>query len=221
LTAGPVDRLIELGRDREAAELAVRDAGSPIAASNHEEGTVLGPLEQFEALIPAYERLTAAVDAVALGRSTPCEGWVVRDVLEHVNGGARMFTAAFDGGPVRDRELGDEPVVVVGEALHGFDEAIRVPGALDQTVDSPFGAMPGDAFARLAALDLLMHLWDLAQATDQPLDVPDAVVASVDGFARLALSDDLRRPGLFGAEVAAPPTASPVDALAAFTGRTP
>ena len=182
---------------------------------------MLGPMEQFAVLIPTYEHLSATVDDDALGRSTPCAGWRVRDLLEHVNGGARMFTAAFDGGPVRDRELGDDPFGVVGEALHSFDRAIRAPGALDQTVESPFGAMPGDAFARLAALDLLMHLWDIAQATDQPLDVPDAVVASVDGFARQALTDDLRRPGLFGAEVAAPPTSSPLDALAAFTGRQP
>jgi uncharacterized protein (TIGR03086 family) len=216
-----VDRLIVLGRDREAAEMAVRDAVPPTAAANHEEGKMLGPLEQFEVLIPTYERLSAAVDDAALGRSTPCAGWMVRDLLDHVNGGARMFTAAFDGRPVRDRELGDEPVAVVGEALHGFDDAIRAPGALDQTVDTPFGAMPGEAFARLAALDLLMHLWDLGRATDQRLDVPGAVVESVDGFARQALTDDLRVPGLFGGEVAAPPTASPLDALAAFTGRQP
>lgn len=182
---------------------------------------MLGPLEQFDVLIPTFERLGAAVDDAALQRSTPCEGWVVRDLLEHVNGGARMFAAAFTGGAVRDRELADEPVAVVGEALHGFDAAIRAPGALDQTLETPFGAMPGEAFARLAALDLLMHLWDLAQATDQRLVVPDAVVASVDGFARQALSDDLRVPGLFGGEVAAPPTAGPLDALAAFTGRQP
>lgn len=209
--------------------MAVRDAGPPTSAvplattagANHEGGSMLGPLEQFDVLIPAYERLSAAVDDAALGLSTPCEGWEVRDLLDHLNGGARAFAAAVEGRPVRARELGDEPVAVVAEALHEFEDAIRAPGALDQTVETPFGSMPGDAFARLAALDLLMHLWDLARATDQRPEVSQAVVESADGFARQAISDDLRRPGLFGGEVAAPPTADSLDALAAFTGRQP
>ncbi|MCU1427652.1 MAG: hypothetical protein JWL83_1652 [Actinomycetia bacterium] len=180
---------------------------------------MLGPVEQFEVLIPTFLRVGSAVDDAALGAATPCDGWVVRDLLEHMNGGARMFAAAFEGRAVRERDLGDDPVGVVGEALAEFDTAIHAPGALQQTVESPFGAMPGEVFARLAALDLLMHTWDLGRATGQDLNLPAAVVESVDGFARQALTDEWRRPGVFGGEVAAPATASTIDALAAFTGR--
>lgn len=211
-------RLIELGRDREAAELAVRDA---VRATPDEEGPVLGPLEQFDVLIPAFERVGSAIDVEALDAATPCDGWVVRDLLEHMNGGARAFAAAFEGRAVRDRDLGDDPVAVVREALGEFDASIRAPGALERMVESPFGPMPGEVFARLAALDLLMHTWDVGRATGQDVDVPETVVESVETFAREAITDELRRPGVFGDEVAASSTTSPLDALAAFTGRQP
>jgi uncharacterized protein (TIGR03086 family) len=216
LTDEAVRRLIELGRDREAADLAVRHA---VAPTRDEEILMLGPLEQFDVIIPAFRRVTSAMDAGALDASTPCDGWAVRDLLEHVNGGARAFAAAFAGRPVDERELGDDPVAVVNDALGAFDTAVRAPGALDQVVESPFGALPGDAFARLAALDLLVHTWDLGQATGQGVDVPAELVESVQSFAHGAITEDLRRPGLFGAEVAAAPTADALDALAAFTGR--
>jgi uncharacterized protein (TIGR03086 family) len=213
-----VSRLIALGRDREAAELAVRDAG---AQPPDEENAVLGPLEQLDVIIPTFLRLSGAVDGSTIQATTPCEGWVVRDLFEHINGGARAFTAAFDGRAIRERPLGDEPVVVLREALEAFDDAIRQPGALEQMIESPFGVLPGEAFARLAALDLLVHTWDLGRATGQTLDVPDPIVESVAAFAHQAVTGDLRRPGLFGHEQAAAPMSSPVDALAAFTGRQP
>jgi uncharacterized protein (TIGR03086 family) len=218
LNSGPVGRLIELGRDREAAELAVRDA---VQGTPNEEGPMLGPVEQFDVLIPSFKRVGSAVDDETLRAETPCDGWVVRDLLEHMNGGARAFAAAFEQRQVRPRDLGDDPVAVVGEALAEFDTAIRAPGALEQTVESPFGSMPGEVFARLAALDLLVHTWDLGRATGQDVDMPAAVVESVDGFARQAITDEWRRPGVFGREVAASSTGSPLDALAAFTGRQP
>lgn len=212
-----VGRLIELGRDGEAAHLAVRDAGVAIES----EAAVAGPLEQFDVLIPAFMRLARDDREGFLELRTPCEGWVVRDLLAHANGGARMFAAVFEGRAVRERELGDHPADTAGEALAEFDKAIRGPGALEQIVETPFGEMPGEVFARIAALDLLMHTWDISQASGQEPTVPDEIVRAIDEFARQAITDEMRTPGLFGPEVAPPANASRLDALAAFTGRRP
>jgi hypothetical protein len=46
-------------------------------------------------------------------------------------------------------------------------------------------------------------------------------VQAADEFARQAITDDLRTPGVFGPEVAAPVGSNRLDALAAFTGRRP
>jgi uncharacterized protein (TIGR03086 family) len=212
-----VGRLIELGRDGEAAHLAVRDIGGPVGT----EEVMLGPLEQFDVLIPGFVRLARDEREGMLDRTTPCEGWVVRDLLGHINAGARMFAATFEQRAVREKDLGEDPAATVEEALTDFDKAVRSPGALERTVDSPFGQMPGEAFARLAAVDLLMHTWDLSRALGEQLRVPDDVVSAADEFTRQALTDDLRTPGVFGPEVAAPANCSRLDALAAFTGRRP
>jgi uncharacterized protein (TIGR03086 family) len=218
VTADHVGRLIELGRDGEAAHLAVRETGGPM---EKERAAIVGPLEQFDVLIPGFVRLASDAQEGFLDLPTPCDGWVVRDLLDHVNGGARMFAAAFEDRPVRERELGDRPMETVAEALADFDVAVRSDGALERTVNSPFGQMPGEVFARLAALDLLMHTWDLSRATEKEAVVPEEIVGAVDEFARQAVTEDLRVPGVFGPEVVAPANSSRLDALAAFTGRRP
>jgi hypothetical protein len=70
------------------------------------------------------------------------------------------------------------------------------------------------------AFDGLVHGWDLAVATGQRYAVDPAVVEAVAGFARQAIGDELRTGEMFGAETAAPDGASPIEQLAAFTGRT-
>jgi uncharacterized protein (TIGR03086 family) len=214
-----VGRLIELGRDGEAAELAIRQAAAGTDRTTH-EGAVMGPLDQLDVLVPNFARLLDEVPA-ALDQATPCEGWAVRDLLDHVNGGARLFATAYTGEPVKERAIGDDPAPVVTEALEDFVATVRRPGALEQMVESPFGPMPGEVFARLAALDLLVHTWDLSRALGRPAGVPDDVVAAADGFARQAITPELRTPGVFGAEVTVPEGTAPLEALAAFTGRRP
>ena len=128
-----------------------------------------------------------------------------------------MFAAAYRGETPVEPDVSDV-VVALGPALEDLVAAISAPGALEQTVQAPFGAVPGETFARFVVLDGLVHGWDLATATGQPYDPPDELVAAVDGFAREAL-DPLRDGQTFGAAVEPPAGASPIERLAAHTGR--
>jgi uncharacterized protein (TIGR03086 family) len=69
------------------------------------------------------------------------------------------------------------------------------------------------------ALDGLVHGWDLAIASGQPYEPPDDVVAAVHAFARDAITPELRDGETFAAERTPGPGASPIERLAAFTGR--
>jgi uncharacterized protein (TIGR03086 family) len=103
--------------------------------------------------------------------------------------------------------------------MAGLRAAVHSAGALERTIAAPFGDVSGETFARFVALDGLVHGWDIATATGRHYDPPATVVAAVTGFARQALTDDLRNGDTFAAAVDAPAGSSPLTQLVAFTGR--
>jgi uncharacterized protein (TIGR03086 family) len=176
------------------------------------------PVAQLDAILPHLNTLVAGLDGADLRAPTPCDEFDVRHVLEHMIGGATMFAAAFRGTTALDAPDGDV-VEAFPLAMAELGAAIRSPGALERTIDAPFGQVPGDTFARFVALDGLVHGWDIATATGQAYDPPADVVTVVDAFARQAISDGMRDGTTFKAAVEPPRGAAPIVRIAAFTGR--
>jgi uncharacterized protein (TIGR03086 family) len=208
-----VERLVIHGRDREAAALAVRHLSGPSL-----QGGTMDPREQLDQLAPVLGGVVSQIGTGQLDEATPCTDFDVRDVLEHMIGGATAFAAAFRGEPAPSTGGGD-PLGRFGQAMTGLTDAVRAPGALDRTIAAPFGDVPGEAFARFVVLDGLVHGWDLATATGQPYEPPATLVAEVDAFAREAIVPAMREADMFAAPAEAPPDATPIERLAAFTGR--
>lgn len=176
------------------------------------------PLVQFEQLGPLLGGVIAGIRPDQLDAPTPCDAFTVRGVLEHMIGGGTAFAALYRGEPPEDPSF-DDPLAGIQAALGELAAAISAPGALDRTIEAPFGTIDGATFARFVVLDGLVHGWDMATATGQPYEPPVELVAAVDAFARQAL-DPLRDGDTFGAAVEPPPGSSPIEALAAYTGRT-
>ena len=174
-------------------------------------------LSQLGELGPLLAGIVGAISPDQLDQPTPCSQFTVRGVLGHMIGGAAVFAAAFRGV---EPSMPDTTDVLggFGPALGGLVEAIHAPGALDSTVHAPFGDVPGATFARFVVLDGLVHGWDLATATGQSYAPPDALVAEVESFARETLAP-LRDGDTFAEPVEAPASATPIERLAAFTGR--
>src|SRR5919202_2903813 len=78
-------------------------------------------------------RLVAAVGADQWSAPTPCEGWDVRTVVNHVVGGMRIYAAELTGtdagGEHEDDWLGDDPVAAYRDAATQVLAAWRSPGA--------------------------------------------------------------------------------------------
>lgn len=179
----------------------------------------MDPRNQIDEILPLLNQLVTSLDDTHLDAPTPCANFAVRDILEHMIGGATMFAAAFRGeAPAAPTEPTDL-VAAFPAAMAELRAAVRSPGALDRTIAAPFGEVTGDTFARFVAMDGLVHGWDLATATGQPYDPPADIVAEVDAFARQAVSDDLRDGDTFAAVVEPPVDASALVKLVAFTGR--
>src|SRR6185503_1067784 len=81
--------------------------------------------------------------------------------------------------------------------------AWRRPGALEQTIKTGAGEMPGSAMANLALSEMLTHTWDLARATGQRMSADDVDVNAVLAGMKQSLKPEARQPA-FAPEIQAP-----------------
>jgi uncharacterized protein (TIGR03086 family) len=166
------------------------------------------------------------VTADDLDKPTPCKSWAVRDVINHVVGGAHWFGLSTEAGDAPEIPTTD---YTQGDMVASFDEgvartiaAFEAPGAQEKIVKLPFGEFPGAVFMGLATSDTFTHGWDLAKATGQSTDLEPALAAEILQAASMLVPDAVRgeEPMPFAPVKDAPAGATAADQLAAFMGRT-
>jgi uncharacterized protein (TIGR03086 family) len=223
------ERLVTLGRDREAVAAAMRDSSPRVTCSGRDRTTQQGrPMEpmqgagQLDELMPLLEAVVARISPEQLDDPTPCATFTVAGVLEHMISGATAFAPAFRGDPAPSAEGAASSGTLRerwGQAMADLMDAVHSAGAADRTIAAPFGEVPGSVFARFVAFDGLVHGWDLATATGQPYAPREQLVGEIDAFARQTLTADLRDGDTFAAETEVPANAGPLEQLVAFSGR--
>jgi uncharacterized protein (TIGR03086 family) len=161
-------------------------------------------------------------------RATACEGWTALDVLGHLGSSIQMGVSLLRGQQptwpdvARPADLVDgDPAgwwrATAAEAHDALDGA-----DLDLVMDTPMG--PRTVADRLAfpAIDLWVHAWDIGHPAGIEVEVPAEVVEFAHAFIDPIPEDKVRgAEGAFGAEVEAPPGATPTEAFIAWTGRPP
>jgi uncharacterized protein (TIGR03086 family) len=177
----------------------------------------------LEQPVQAFEQLIAALRADQWAAPTPCTEWNVRNLVNHVVRGNRLFAAALRGEPPPPAEpadvLGDDPVAAYRAASNEMQEAFRQPGALDRVVNVPFGSVPGGVALHLRNTELLVHGWDLARATGQAANFPEAAAQQELEFSRRALSQIPPGRTPFGPPQPVADDAPAIDQLAGLLGR--
>ncbi len=139
-------------------------------------------------LEPAARRMADLVVAVpdeALTRPTPCERHTVGDLLDHIGGSTPAFTAAAAKKPLEDGPSGNasrldpDGRTRIPRDLEALGEAWRNPEAWAGMTAAGDVDLPG-AVAGMVALDeLVIHGWDLAQATGQSVEYENAELEAV------------------------------------------
>jgi uncharacterized protein (TIGR03086 family) len=162
-----------------------------------------------------------------LANPSPCDGWTVRDVINHITGGATMFAISAEQGSVPDEvlgrlmggdNLGDDPQAAWAKAATRAMEAFEQPGALDKTVKLPFGEMPAGVALNIAVFDVLTHAVDIARASGQEVKDTELIETAL-AVGRQMIGPELRIPGVFDPEQPVAGDAPPADRLLAFAGR--
>lgn len=181
------------------------------------------PTEQLSYILPALSALVDCIEPSQLNNSTPCAEFTVHDVLDHIIVLGESFAHWFRGEEAPEANAppvyGWVPAAELRKAMDDLLDAVKSPGAMERTISAPVGEMPGSTFAQFVAFDGLIHGWDLASATGLNYDPPPAVIASVDEFARGALTSEMRDGDTFKEATTAPDDASQMERLVAFSGR--
>ncbi|MBW4717611.1 TIGR03086 family metal-binding protein [Saccharothrix obliqua] len=159
--------------------------------------------------------------------STPCAGWSVHDLVDHLvreQLWAPELLAGCTLAQVGDRfdgdQLGGDPLRSWVLAAAAAREAWIAPNALLRHVDLSWGKTPAVEYGWQMTLDLGVHAWDLARAigADERLD-PD-LAATLLRYAEERF-DSFSGSGVFGPPVAVPDDASAQDRLVGMLGRQP
>jgi uncharacterized protein (TIGR03086 family) len=155
---------------------------------------------------------------------TPCEGWTVRDVVNHMVGGAKIVSTELSGrgGDVNyavNYLRGLDPIEVYREAAADAVAVFRAdPGLVERTLQMPWGPETGGYVATMFMGDHFVHAWDVAKATGQNTDLAPELAEMILPFA-VEYSERHRGPGMFDEPTVAPPGASSADRVAAALGR--
>lgn len=180
-------------------------------------------IERIDRALGATAAVVEGIGAARLAAASACPGWDVRDELNHLVGGMRIFAAELTGtaaGADHGADwLGADPRAAFARAA-GLDRAAwRRPDALQGTVRLGFGEVPAPTAALIHLTEVLVHGVDLAVATGQDALADGPACEHLLAVMRGMDFGAFRRPGMFGPERAAPAGAPAHVRLLAFLGR--
>jgi uncharacterized protein (TIGR03086 family) len=180
------------------------------------------PVDQLSTALDAAGELIAGITPEQWSRPTPCTDWDVRALVTHLSDGNHLFAAALADGvpaPSPDRGGSGDLVAAYRDSAEAVVAAFRRPGALGRTVEVPFGTVPGAVALHLRLTEVLVHGWDLAQATGQGGAFDEDLAEQELAFTREALGALPPGRSPFAPPTPAPDTAPALDRLAACLGR--
>lgn len=173
-----------------------------------------------------HQRITADFTRLVEGTAdwdapAPVDGWVARDVVDHLVSWFRAFLEAGGIEVPPGPAVADDPV---GAWVHHRD---AVQGLLDspdaaRDFTHPFAGTHAlqDAIDRFYTTDVFLHTWDLGTATGQHVALdPAHCLELLEGMGQI--EEMLRSSGQYGPAVPVPRDADPQTRLVGFIGRDP
>ena len=177
------------------------------------------PIELFEAAPSQAANVIGGINDSQLSASTPCADWNVEALLDHFLMGNNMAAASLSGSEAQEADKSGGRVEAYKASAAKLAEAAKQPGALEKTVQSPIGEMPGGQLLAAIFMDHLVHSWDLAKATGQDTALDPGLVEACYGI--FVPMIDQMRGDAFGPAVSVSDDSSLQDKLIAFMGRNP
>lgn len=205
-------------------------------------------LRDYQGAMYGFDAIVQRTGADQWANATPCEAWTALDLLNHnirvkqlvallaqgidtavpASGAAGEFPAPHFQGHVATPAIYDpalaigidqDPVTEWGRHRDEVFELLDRPGVLERRAKTPWGEVTTDEFLPIETMDLVVHTWDLAVATDQePIIDGRLVSVATEIVGDPGDGRDLRQPGIVGDAIHAS-SSDPVHVLLALTGR--
>jgi uncharacterized protein (TIGR03086 family) len=182
----------------------------------------MSDVDLLDSVLSKTTRIIALAEDSPADAPTPCPGYDVGGLIEHMVSMAAAFANAAelpaDGSPLAAREglsASDSFAESAARAVAAFRH-----GAADRTLRLQ-GELPGSAVLGMMLMEYIAHGWDLATATGHPVDFSEAEALTALDAGRAMMKPEYRGPESFEAEVTVPDDAPAVDRLLGFLGREP
>jgi len=181
------------------------------------------PAAEHREIADRFTELVRGADPGSWDNPAPVEGWVARDVVDHLVGWLSDFIAGGAGvtlpaGP----PVSEDPVAAWQAHVDGVQALLDDPSTSERMLSNPHvGDVPLDqAISRFYTGDVFLHTWDLARATgqDETLD-PERCAEMLAGME--PLDEMLRASGQYGPKVDVGEDADVQTRLLGFIGRDP
>lgn len=184
-----------------------------------------GPSARYARAVAAFGALVHAVSPEQWGDGTPCAGWNVRQLVNHVAGENAWVVPLLEGRTIDDVGssldgdlLGDDPSARWDDLAEAAVASAAADGVLDRVVHVSYGDISGYEYLSQVAVDHVVHAWDLARGIGAPEQLDDDLVAFAHGYLEPQI-EEWRSAGAFGAKVAVPADAPLQSQLLGLTGR--
>jgi len=182
------------------------------------------PEVHARALVSA-RRSVAGVRADQWDAASVCDGWTVRDLVNHLVSGNWWAAELVAGATIESvgtrldgDVLGDDALAAYDESAVAAEAAFRAPGAMDAPCAVSYGPVPGSVYAGHRFMDVLIHGWDVAQSTGQDTTLDPELVEACFEVVEPQL-DMLAGSGMFGTTHAVDAGAGRQSQLLAVLGR--
>ena len=182
-------------------------------------------LDALDRATQSFSQVLASLDTDACDRPTACGDWTIKDVANHVCGGALRYAHYLRGGMPEGivwtraaDNLGDDPRAAHDRLSAELRTLFAQPGAGLIRAHHPMQTVSGGGLLRMRVEELAVHGWDITSTLDPTSTIDNDLAVYILDRGALILQAQ-RDHGYFAEVEPANPDATAPARLLALTGR--